>query len=382
MLLFLTLQFGFLNSSHAQFDSLLHNNITRTYLTHLPSGYTGTTPLPLVIAMHGGFGSATNLQDQSQLSVKADAEHFIVVYPEGVKNILGIRTWNAGWCCGYASTNNIDDVGFINVLIDSMISQYNIDTTRIYATGMSNGGFMSYRLACELSNRIAAIAPVAATMSLASCNPLRPLPVIQFHSYLDTNVPYMGGVGNGVSSHWNSPQDSVHNVWSALNGCLITNDTINNDSLFTHVQWSDCNCSNTIQFYITHDGGHSWPGGNITAVGDPPSAIISANNLMWDFFQQHTLACDSATGIYMHSGAMEKLEVFPNPSAGVFMINSTVSFKFDILDLLGKPLLSGTVQSAHNKSIDLTFVPDGVYQMVLQFSDNRMQFLKLVKISM
>ena len=168
-----TIAFFTYSISFAQYDSIHFDGYNRTYLLHLPSGYSGMDSIPLVIAMHGGFGSADNLQNQSQLSIKADAENFIVVYPEGVKGgVLNIRTWNAGWCCGFASLLKINDVGFIDALLDTLINQYSIDTNRIYATGMSNGGFMSYRLACELSDRIAAIAPVASSMSLTSCVPM------------------------------------------------------------------------------------------------------------------------------------------------------------------------------------------------------------------
>ena len=133
----------------AQYDSIYFDGMYRTYQLHLPSDYDGSQNTSLIIAMHGGFGSGTQLEIQSQLSVKADEENFIVVYPEGVESLLNIRTWNAGGCCGYAMNNNIDDVGFINALMDTLISNYSIDTLRIYATGMSNGAFMSYRLACE-----------------------------------------------------------------------------------------------------------------------------------------------------------------------------------------------------------------------------------------
>jgi len=174
----------------SQFQSLTWDRTDRTYLVHLPAGYDGTVELPLVIAMHGGTGNAVNIENQSQLSVKANQENFIVVYPEGVSRpVTNIRTWNAGWCCGFASSSEADDVGFINALLDTLIKNYSVDNNRIYATGMSNGGFMSYRLACELSYRIAAIAPVAATMSMTSCNPDRPVPVMDIHSFLDEAVP-------------------------------------------------------------------------------------------------------------------------------------------------------------------------------------------------
>jgi len=158
----------------AQFDGFPWDGIDRTYLVHLPTAYDEAGNFPLVIAMHGGFGNAHNLQNQSQLSVTADDENFIVVYPEGVQGgVFDIRTWNAGRCCGFASTSDVDDVGFINALIDTLLANYSIDMNRVYATGMSNGGFMSYRLACEISDRIAAIAPVAASMSADVCDPIR-----------------------------------------------------------------------------------------------------------------------------------------------------------------------------------------------------------------
>ena len=248
-------------SGYTQYDSIYNENNDRTYLLHLPTAYSGTTDLPLIIAMHGGFGNAFNIEYQSQLSIKADAEKFIVVYPEGVKSILGIRSWNAGWCCGYASNYNVDDMGFINALLDTLFSKYSIDTTRIYATGISNGGFMAYRLACELSNRIAAIAPVSASMGMTSCNPQRPVPIISFHSYLDTNVPFNGGIGSGPSGHYNPPQDSVLNAWAGMNNCAVLNDTIVNNSQYTEINWNNCDCNVEIQQFITQDGGHSWPGG-------------------------------------------------------------------------------------------------------------------------
>jgi len=306
---------GINEKSHAQYDSIMHSSGYRTYLLHLPPSYVPGNPAPVLIAMHGGFGSGPQLENQSQLSVKADSEGFIVVYPEGVKGNLNIRTWNAGGCCGYAMNNNIDDVGFISTLLDSLINKLTIDTNRIYATGMSNGGFMSYRLACELSGRIAAIAPVAASMNVQNCNPPRPVPVIHFHSYLDYNVPYTGGIGAGTSNHYNPPLDSVLHVWSLINSCQTPDDTIRHDSSLTHLKWDNCSCDHYLELYLTADGGHSWPGGNATGIGDPVSTVISANDLMWDFFQQYSLQCGT-TGMKETGNNSITLKVTPNPPEG------------------------------------------------------------------
>jgi polyhydroxybutyrate depolymerase len=178
-LLLISIIFNF-TISYAQYDSIPYGGYDRTYNLHLPTGYTGSTSIPLIIALHGGGHSAIEIESMSGLSLKADLENFIVVYPEGVKGPLSnARTWNAGECCGYASFANIDDVGFIDALITILTSQYNIDTTRIHATGVSNGGFFAYRLACELSNKIASIAPVASSMTLDYCTPDRPVSIHQ-----------------------------------------------------------------------------------------------------------------------------------------------------------------------------------------------------------
>lgn len=323
----------------AQYDSFDHEGYERTYLVHLPENYDNSIQYPVVIAMHGGFGSADNLQNQSTLSEKADDANFIVVYPEGVKGgILNIRTWNAGWCCGNATNEDIDDVGFIDRLLDTLIHDFAVDTNMIYATGISNGGMMSYRLACELSNRIAAIAPVAASMVTYECNPDRPVPIIHFQSYLDTNVPYLGGMGTGTSSHYNPPLDSIFDVWSSYDVCISENDTLSHTNEFTYVQWSDCSCNTTIDYYISQDGGHSWPGGTKTIIGDDVSEFINANDLMWDFFQKHSLACNSSTNNLFIPSAND-IEVFPNPSHDIFYLEIPETYdtwNVRIYDLNGK----------------------------------------------
>ncbi len=353
--------------SYGQYDSIQFDGYDRTYLLHLPDSYSGTDTLPLIIAMHGGFGSAYNLQDQSLLSEKADEENFIVVYPEGLENgILNIRTWNAGWCCGNASSSNVDDVGFINALLDTLISQYSIDTNRIYATGMSNGGFMSYRLACELSDRIAAIAPVAASMSMYDCNPERPVPIIEFHSYLDENVPYYGGIGSsGFSDHWNPPQDSVMNAWANKDTCLVLNDTIVNNGQYTFIKWGNCSCLYEVHHYVTEDGGHSWPGGTQGVIGDPVSIYINATDLLWSFFQQYSLECETVN--YQDENTYKDIyfDLFPNPSVGIININTSLSsakYTIEVYNITGKLI----VQIENKNVIDLSDQMPGIYFALIQ----------------
>lgn len=260
-----------------------HDGIKRTYLLHVPDSYDGSQAVSLVVALHGGVGSAKNIESQSLLSELSDREGFIACYPTGER-----RTWNAGWCCGKAEKNDHDDVGFISALIDKLLGEYAIDPGRVYVTGMSNGAMMSYRLACEIPEKIAAIAPVAGSMTMEVCNPGEPVPVIHFHSFLDSNIPYDGGIGDGISEHYNPPLDSVLDAWATHNGCVVKDTLLYSGSDYDQRLWTSCTDSSEIHLYLTQDGGHSWPGGTrprLTA--DDPSAYIDAGELMWAFFQAH-----------------------------------------------------------------------------------------------
>jgi polyhydroxybutyrate depolymerase len=270
-------------------ETITVDGIVRNYTLNLPPGYYDSSGFSMVIALHGGGGSARQFETTSGLTDKANASGFVVVYPDGTGQI---ETWNAGTCCGSAVTKQIDDVKFISALIDKLVSTYKINSKKIYATGHSNGGMMCYRLACDLANKIAAIAPNSSTMVVTSpCNPSRAIPVLHMHSKLDQNVIYTGAVGGGVSRVYFPPIDSVLNVFSLKNNCSNPSQVVVSNSLYTFTKWSSCTNNVTIQYYLTSDGGHAWPGG-LPGGGpdsDTPSTAINANNLLWDFFQQYQL---------------------------------------------------------------------------------------------
>ncbi|MBN2010544.1 T9SS type A sorting domain-containing protein [candidate division KSB1 bacterium] len=284
------------HTAHAQYDSLYVHGGWRTFLTHLPPQYQTEQNIyyPLILALHGGLGSAANLENQSLLSHKADtaAIPFIVVYPEGVPGPVGfgVRSWNAGICCGYAGDVQVDDVGFIATLIDTLVARYSVNPQQIFITGMSNGGMMTYRLAAELPHPIAAIAPVSSTMMLPGpWLPSQAIPIMHFHSYQDESIPFYGGYGDGFTSEiYKFPVDSVLTVWADLYGCDARSDTLYHQAgEYLHKTWSHCNNNADVQLYVTYDGGHSWPGGNKgSAISDPVSNKISATNLIWEFFSQ------------------------------------------------------------------------------------------------
>ncbi len=266
-------------------------SLVRTFTVVLPSTYySDQNSFPVLIAMHGGGGSAKQMEDSYGLKEKAEEEKYIIIYPDGVQSdgILKARTWNAGFCCEYAMEKNIDDVGFLSKMIDEVNRIYKSNSKRVYATGMSNGGMMAYRLGCEISNKIAAIAPVACTMvTISECKPKFSMPIIQFHSILDKNVPFNGGIGiRGIN--YPAVEKGIAS-WAAINDCKNIAKVLKDDQNFKLTEWTSCNSQTEIQYYLTKDGGHSWPGAPIVrASADLPSKVLNANQLIFDFFRKYT----------------------------------------------------------------------------------------------
>lgn len=269
---------------------LLHGGEERSYLVHLPPAYDGKKPLPLVLVLHGGGGEAEGMARITRFSEKADRKGFIAVYPNGM-GILSRQflTWNAGNCCGPALDFDTDDVGFIRALLKKLKKDFSIDTKRIYVTGLSNGGMMSYRLACELSGDIAAIAPVAGAMNV-ECKPERPLSVVIFHGTEDGHVRYDGGEPL-VRADWHDrtdrPVKETVALWVKFNGCRPQAQT----SVKGNVQierYSGCREGTEVVLYTIRGEGHSWPGGRRWAPwAAVPTREISATDLIWEFFASH-----------------------------------------------------------------------------------------------
>ena len=186
---------------------------TRTYRVFVPAR--PKKPAALVLVFHGGFGTGARVASQTGFDAEAEKRGFIAVYPDG----LG-RAWNAGPCCGAPSRLGVNDVGFVAKLLDKLGRQYSIDKRRIFATGISNGGLFSYALACRLSGRIAAAAPVAATLITEPCSSSRPVSILHVHGLDDENIPFEGGQGTRgvVDLEWPPAQAGIDR-WRALDGC-------------------------------------------------------------------------------------------------------------------------------------------------------------------
>ena len=270
--------------------TLTVNGVERSYVIHIPASYDGSHPVPLVMDFHGGGGNAQTQMQTSNFNPLADEKGFIVVYPNG-DGRLGdkLLTWNGGTCCGYAVTKQIDDVGFVRAMVADIQTVAKIDLKRIYATGLSNGGIFSYRLACDASDLIAAIGPVSGTLNYQQCNPKEPVSIIHFHGTADQHVPYNGGAGDKSLTNvaFVSVKDSI-DFWLKFDQCSTT-PKIESFADIQHDTYSNCANGTAVELYTINGGGHAWPGGNGPAspIGDKPTQTISATNLIWDFFAGH-----------------------------------------------------------------------------------------------
>lgn len=267
------------------------DGIKRTYIVHIPSASLNSQQaMPLVLAFHGGGGNAENEIRVSNFSPLADEKGFIVAYPNGTgRQEDKLLTWNAGTCCGYAVTNQTDDVAFVRALIADLQTIANIDMKRIYATGFSNGAMLSYRLACDASDLFAAIAPVSGTQNYIRCQPQEPVSVIHFHGMEDENVPYNGGSGpkSVAGVEFVSVKDSI-DFWLNIDQCPLSPQT-ESFADFQHDTYVNCANETAVELYSIFAGKHSWPGSAAPAGpgGDQPTPSLSATKLIWEFFAAH-----------------------------------------------------------------------------------------------
>jgi len=262
----------------------------RQYIVHAPPGYSPAQPAAVVLSFHGGGATAQWQITRTGMNETSDAHGFLAVYPEGTRELLGPgRLWNAGTCCGRAVRQDVDDVKFTSALIDDLAIRYSIDSRRVFATGVSNGAMMVYRLACELSDRIAAIAPVAGTLTVDGCRPSRPISVIHFHGTADEYVPYNGGRGKiATSGDFRSVSDTIA-LFVELNGCAKEPHVTFQKGDVTCQSFTSCKNGTAITLCLIESGGHTWPGGKVLPQEGKTSADISANEAMWEFFTAHPM---------------------------------------------------------------------------------------------
>jgi polyhydroxybutyrate depolymerase len=269
-------------------------DVSRNYLVHLPHGYEASRPLPLVLALHGGGGSAAHMSRDRLygLLTKSDQSGFIVAFPNGSSRFPGgkLATWNAGLCCGYARDRNVEDVEFLKAVVADVKKRYAVDNKRVYAIGMSNGAMMAYRLACEAPEVFSAIMAVAGTDNMANCRPSSPVSVLHVHALNDDHVLFNGGAGPSAVSRrlitdFRSVPETIKR-WAENNQCMgkpVRSLEVNGAYC---EDYSDCAGDSRVRLCVTEHGAHSWPRGSKPQGDESPSRAISANDVMWDFFSR------------------------------------------------------------------------------------------------
>jgi polyhydroxybutyrate depolymerase len=237
--------------------------------------------MAVVLNFHGYTSNGSQENLLSQMSAKADAAGFIAIHAEGTGSP---QSWNAGACCGQAAMNGVDDIGFVRDILTTAGDRLCVDGKRVFATGMSNGGFLSHRLGCELADRIAAVAPVAGVLGMPTCTPSRPMPIIHFHGTADSLVPYNGNTSMGFPS-----VPDTFTGWGTRDQCT--------DTPSETFRMADSHCSSylhcaggaQVTLCTVDNGGHTWPGGTPVPSLGYTTTNLSATDAMWAFFQAHPL---------------------------------------------------------------------------------------------
>lgn len=351
---------------------LQHESVTRSYVVHLPDGYTNAISYPVVFNLHGLGSDGPQQLFYSQMYNTADSNKFIAVFPNGLSN-----SWNSGFQMPYNSTP--DDVGFISKIIDTLNAKYSIDLNRVYACGMSNGGFQSHRLACDLENRIAAIASVTGsitTLTALNCNLSRKVPMLQIHGTADPLVDY-----NGATGYYSMAQ--CVSFWVGKNQCTGMPDTTyvpdinpNDSSTVMKIKYKNCADGTEVWFYHIEGGGHTWPNAGIDYIYGPTNRDIDGSQEIWDFFKKFTQ--QGSVGI-LQAGEQEALRISPNPAKDFFVVEHLTfveTMPFSLYDALGRLAVDGKLTGV-STTIAVGHLPKGIYVLHVSAGESR-QSLKVV----
>ncbi|MDC3285104.1 T9SS type A sorting domain-containing protein [Flavobacteriaceae bacterium] len=335
--------------------SITHDGIQRNYILYIPEIYDGNTAVPLILNFHGFGSNAAQQMFYGDFRDIADTEGFLLVHPEGT-TFIGNQFWNVGFP-GISST--IDDVGFTEALIDELATLYAIDLDRVYATGMSNGGFMSFLLACQLSEKIAAVASVTGSMTqdtFDDCNAQRPTPVLQIHGTEDDVVLYNG---NNLSL----PIPDVISYWVDYNNCETTPTTTtfpdidpSDGSTIEHSVYEDGDNGITTEHMKVIGGGHTWPGSVINTGGT--NQDIDASMEIWLFFSRFDINGPLSTDDFENN----QVTIYPNPTQSKInlSLNYAKEVHYKLFSPLGKQLMDGIITSS-NQEIDISHLPSNIY---------------------
>jgi len=361
----------FLSISYAQeyiSETMQHDDLTREYSIYVPASYNGTSNFPLLFNFHGGNDVIANWQTASDMRSMADTADFILVYPQARPDPSDGNSLN--WIPKTPGT--FDDVPFISALIDTIASNYQIDQNRIYACGYSLGGDMSFEVGCKLSNRIAAIAPVARTMQAnpnSFCSPVHPTGVMTILGTDDFISPYDGIIFNGIEYYISA--EATHSYWATHNNCNATATMSTVSPSVERYTWATASGCSYVEELKVIGGGHDWPGsfGNMT---------IDANVEIWQFvskFDINGLIGCTTTSINEYNSTQENYRVYPNPLNSQLTIEMEIAKEkvFRLYNPIGELVLSGVLNSKKN-IIDLSLLAPNVY--ILNIENQSIRLIK------
>ncbi len=361
-----------------------HDGLAREYLLYVPADYTPGDVLPLVFNFHGITSSAGEQYIYTGLlgsmNTVADTGHFFVCYPNGVKipDDDGFE-WNVGFAF---SSTTADDVGFVERLIDTLHANYGIDQNRVYATGMSNGGYFAYRLACELSGRIQAVASVTGTIvpgEETQCRPERPVPVLQLHGTADPVVRFNGSQ-SGLS------MDDLIKFWTDNNRCFTSDQDVFNfpnintvdGSTVSKTTYTNCQGDNEVVFYRVEGGEHTWPGSSLTELGVTNQDIVASREI-WEFFRPYSGPIVTSTEDIPQ--ASFALQVQPNPFVDQIQLNTKTEAIQTIIvsDLLGRTVYQNHSLRTPQHQIPTTDWTPGLYLLRVETVSGAVSVQKIIK---
>jgi len=335
-------------------DSILSEGVMRHYHIYIPKNYISRSPRSLIIHLHGYSSNALLEKSYTNYMPIADTAGFLVVYPEGTVDSHGYQYWTAG-IPDLPTTP--DDVAYISMLIDTLHTHYNIDLKRIYASGLSNGGYMCYQLAWKLPNKISAIASVSGSMAaleFAKCKPTQAVPVLEIHGTADQTVPY-------TSSALSTDIDTLLNFWAVSDGCIplpgITNlpDIDKSDgTTVIHYEWSAELKSTSCELYKIVSGTHlDWPG-----AGNGNNGDFSASAVIWQFFNKFQ---NQTAEVKSVSNSVPSFSFYPNPCSDILQIGSDSPGRTFIVDMMGRKLITSS-----EKTINVHSLTPGCYQLLFE----------------